>query len=788
MSKAAGDLAGQQLGRYRIVSFLGAGGMGRVYRAIDSTLGRAVAIKVLPPEVVDDREKLQRFVREARTASALNHPNVVTIYEIGEDGGTHFIAMELLEGETLRNRIVRSDKDVTRAIEIVAQVADGLAAAHAARVVHRDLKPENIMVTSSGYAKVLDFGLAKLRHEAGRASEDEDTDVLLTAPGVVLGTAGYMSPEQARGKPADHRTDIFALGCILYELLSSRSAFRGESSVDTLHKIIHESPTPLIGVPAELQRIINKCLAKDPDERYQSARELAIDLRNLRRAMDSQPHRAVTRRQWPVWIGVLMIAILAAAAIVIVRRSSAPPNQPVRTLAVLPFRPLAGGADEQFLGVAMADALITRLAQIHHLVVRPTSSVLKYAGAATDPLVAAREQGVETVVDGRVQHVGDRIRVSVQLLRVGDGSSLWADQFDERFNDVFALQDAISERVAGALVARLTGEERNRLTRRYTADVDAYQLYVRGRFLWERRTVESLKKSIEYYQQAIARDPRYALAYAGIADSYNMLGTFSVLPPDEAYPRAKAAAAKALEIDSTLAPAEIAQSFATYLYDHDWDTAERGFRHGLAENPNYGPGHQWFAVCLVSRQRSEEARAEIQRALRVDPTSLTINAVVAWINYLSHDPQAAIAAAKRAIEMDPNFSLSHMYLAEAYATLGRYEDSAEEFEKGGALLGKTHRGYLGFVLCRAGRSDQARTILADIENLSQHEYISPYHAALINLGLGNKEKAIDLLERAADQHYPWVVHYNVEPVLDALRDEPRFKQLLRRLGLPEVRK
>jgi serine/threonine-protein kinase len=783
--------------------------MGRVYRAYDSSLGRSVAIKVLPAQVVHDRQRLERFIREARTASALNHPNVVTIYEIGSHGETHFIAMELLEGETLRERISRAKIDLKRMIDIVAQVADGIAAAHSAGIVHRDLKPENIIITLGGFAKVLDFGLAKLRSDAAPASESDRTDALLTAAGVVVGTAGYMSPEQAQGKPADHRSDIFALGCILYELVTQRRAFRGESSVETLHAIIHGDPTPLRDVapdsPVELQRIIHKCLAKDPDARYQSAKDLAIDLRSVGREMDSQPQRpaAITavRQTQSVWIGALLVAIVIAVIVIALRRNESAKPAPalsaqitsksgstggIRTLAVLPFRLLDARTDDQFLAIGMADAVITRVAQVHSLIVRPTSSVLKYAGAPTDPLIAGREQGAESVVDGRVQHVGNRIRVSVQLLRVVDGSSIWADHFDEPFSDVLAVQDAISERVARALVASLTREEHERLTRRYTENVDAYQLYLRGRYFWERRTVDSIRKSVRYYQQAIATDQAYALAYAGLADSYNMLGAFSVLAPIEAYPKAKAAAAKALEIDPTLAQAEIAKSYASYLYDRDWETAERGFRHALDENPNYGPGHQWYAVCLVSRGRFDDARSEIRRALEVDPTSLIINAVVAWIDYLTHDSEAAIAAAKRAIEMDANFPLTHMYLGEAYASAGRYDDAAAELRKGGALQGRTNIGYVGFVLCRAHHFDDARKVLLEIQERSRREYISPYHEALIHLGLGDKEKAIDLLGRAADQHYPWVIHYNVEPVLDSLQNEKRFKLLLRRIGLPDL--
>jgi len=781
VSSLAADFPGRTLGRYRIDSLIGAGGMGRVYRAFDPTLGRHVAIKILPPELIHDRERLERFIREARTASALNHPNVVTIYEIGSEGESHFIAMELLDGETLRDRISRGKLDLKQTIDIGAQIADGIATAHAAGIVHRDLKPENVIVTSSGFVKVLDFGLAKLRAGVGQMSEDEPTAVQLTASAVVLGTAGYMSPEQAQGKATDHRSDIFSLGCILYELVTQHRAFRGESSVETLHKIIHEEP-PAPNTSIELQRIIRKCLVKNPNERYQSAKDLAIDLRNLRSGFESRGLPG-TRN---IWVVALLVVLIISGIVTSLRRvTPAKPATASRSLAILPFRTLAAQTDDQFLALGMADALITRLAQVHGLIVRPTSSVLKYSSAA-DPLVAGREQKVDSVVDGRLQHVGNRIRVSVQLLRVNDGSSIWADHFDERFSDVFALQDAISERVARALVASLTSEEHERLTRRYTENLEAYQLYLRGRYFWERRTVDSLHKSIDYYQQAMASDPSYALAYSGLADSYNMLGAFSVLSPSEAYPKSKAAAAKALEIDPELGQAEVAKSFATYLYDRDWNAAERGFKHALEEDPNYGPGHQWYAVCLASRGRFDEARREIRRAVDVDPLSLIINSVVAWIEYLSRNPEAAMAAAKRVIELDPKFPNAHNYLAQAYASLGRYDDAYTEFQTAGGLLGVSYMGYAGFVLARGGHASEARALLAQIQERSRQRYVSPYNEALVRLGLGQKQEAITLLEQAADQHYPWAIHYSVEPVLDSLRSEPRFKLLLRRMGLPDL--
>jgi DNA-binding winged helix-turn-helix (wHTH) protein/TolB-like protein len=496
----------------------------------------------------------------------------------------------------------------------------------------------------------------------------------------------------------------------------------------------------------------------------------------------------------PAAAATVLVAAIVAGVVYLEQQRPPPPAATARggakTLAVLPFRPLGTGSADEYLALGMADAVITRLAQIHGLVVRPTGSVLKYAQSTNDPLASGRELGVDSLVDGRFQRSGDRIRVTVQLLNVRDGSSMWGDTFDGPFRDVFAVQDAISERVAQALVANLTPDERERVTRRYTQNTEAYQLYLRGRYSWERRTADSLRKSVDYYEQAIANDPAYALAYAGLADSYNILGNFGVLAPSDAYPKAKAAAARALEIDKDLAQAEVARAFATYLYDRDWDAANRGFARALNEAPNYGPGHQWYAVCLVSRGRFDDAVAEIRRARGADPLSVVINAVTSWIYYLARRNGKAIVAAKETIQMDPNFPLAHTYLGMAYASDHRDEEAAVELRQG---LGRSRRehsdrdlGLLGLVLARQGRTSEAREVLRTLERDAHEEYRSPYGEALVRLGLGEKDRPLALLNQAVDEHHPWAIHFNVDPALDGLRSEPRFTVLLQRIGIPVV--
>jgi TolB-like protein/Flp pilus assembly protein TadD len=458
-------------------------------------------------------------------------------------------------------------------------------------------------------------------------------------------------------------------------------------------------------------------------------------------------------------------------------------------LAVLPFKALASSENDESLALGMADALITRLATVHGLIVRPTSSVMKYAQGGVDILAAGRQLQVDALVDGRFQLVGDRVRVTVQLMNLADGSSIWADAFDEPFKDVFAVQDRISQRVAEALVANLTPEDRGRLARRDTQNTEAYRLYVRGRYFWERRTSESLHKSLEYYGQAIALDPSYGLAYAGMADSYNILGNFGLLAPRDAYPKAKTAAQQALTLDAHLSQARIAVAFATYLYDRDWNAAESGFKRALAEAPNYGPGHQWYAVCLVSRGRFDEALAEIRRAVEVDPTSLVINAVEAWVSFLARRYDAAIADAKRTLEMDADFVLAYEYLALTYAAQGKYEEALMEMRRFKSYSPATYDrdvGVVGLGLARTGRLEDARRTLDDLKALTRERYVSPYSEALIRIGLGEKAQAIALLERAADERYPWAIHFNIDPLLDPVRDDPRFIALRRRIGLPAV--
>ncbi len=651
---------GTRVGQYQIVSLIGEGGMGSVYRArrSDDVFQKEVAIKVVKRGMASG-DLLRRFRRERQILARLEHPYIARVLDGGStDDGLPYLVMEYVEGRTVLAYAAERELDLRSRLRLFLQVCEAVESAHQSNIVHRDLKPSNILVDTQGRPRLLDFGIAGL--------SDPDPDGSVTAGGLGMLTPQYASPEQVRGEPVTIASDVYCLGLILYELLTSCAVHTMPSlSPGAVVKAVCEGevaplaqaaqaargrgstfPVPPQALDANLDRIVLKALEKAAARRYPSVQALAEDLEQWveslpKGAARQAPHVHAARSRDKVGLRTLVtlgLIVLATAGYLWSRRSApnvAPSSTGSRTLAVLPFRALDPNTTEDYLALGMADALITRLAQVNGLIVRPTSSVMRYSRPTVDPLAPGRELAVSSLLDGRFQRVGDRIRVTVQLLDVRDGSSLWAGTFDESFNDVFALQDAISERVAQALVANLTRQDRERLTRRYTDNVEAYQLYLRGRYSWERRTDDGLKKSVDFYQQAIAKDPGYGLAYAGLADTYLIMGNFSLWAPDDAFPRAVAAANKALELDRDLVQAEVARAFATYLYDRDWNAAEAGFRRALLRAPTYGPGHQWYAVCLVSRGRFDEAIAAIERAQDVDPLSQTIAAAHAWVLYLS---------------------------------------------------------------------------------------------------------------------------------------------------------
>lgn len=783
--------SGTRFGPYQITRFIAAGGMGEVYRGRDERIGRDVAIKVLPSAFTADEDRLRRFQQEARATGMLNHPNIVTIFDVGSDQGRPYIVAELLEGDTLRAHLSGGALRQRIALNYAVQMSDGLAAAHAKGIVHRDLKPENVFVTRDGRVKILDFGIARLRQPASTSDLTAETTMMLkTERGVVLGTAGYMAPEQLRGEPADQRSDIFALGVILHEMVTGRRPVDAVSSADTLADIPGQElsvPPPSL-VSAGLLRVIRRCIARDPEQRFQSAGDLSFALREC----SADPGVAVAgsaRSRRLRWLGLGAVAGAVVLAIAVasgsLQRFFAGGDAPrVRSLAVLPLENLSRADEEEYFVDGMTEALIANLAKIEALRVVSRTSVMRYKKTSKPLREIARELDVDGVLEGSVLRAGDRVRITAQLIDVAKDRHLWADSYDRDLRDILALQNDIARAVASEIRIAVTQEERARLTTSRQISPEAYQLYLKGRYHWNRRTERDLHISLEYFEQAIDKDPTYALAYAAMADAYNILGNWSALSPRDAFPRAKAAAEQALAIEPDLPEAQIARTFARFLFDHDWRGAGEGFENAIRVGPNYAPGHQWFAVYLAAISDRHRAVVEVGRAAELEPLSLIIQSVVGWVLYLTGDYAASIEESRKALAIDATFAPAHLYLGEAYAAKGLLPQAIDALERARSLDDRPHViGSLGHAYALAGNRRRAMEILGDLRTRRAKRYVSAYHIALVYAGLDEWEQAMAWLEQANEERYPWMVLLNVEPRFERVRSHPDFVQLLQRIGL-----
>jgi len=830
------------LSHYRIVSKIGAGGMGEVYLAEDTKLDRKVALKILPAEVAADQTRMRRFVQEAKAASALNHPNIITIHEIEQIDSLNFIATEFIDGETLRLRI-RAGMKLDEILEVAIQTASALGAAHAAGIIHRDIKPENIMVRRDGYVKVLDFGLAKLSEpEATLTGSDPEaaTRALVnTDAGTVMGTAAYMSPEQAKGAHMDARTDLWSLGAVLYELVTGRVPFIGETANETISLILQREPAPLTRyaheVPAELERIVNKALTKDTEERYQSAKDLLIDLRNFKRKLevDAEIDRTVspelrtasstksgkdpgtpataadvsavaTANVIPsassaefIFSGIKQHKLLALAAVLVLVLGTVALTTYMRgrntdvaidSIAVLPFENRSADSETEYLSDGLAESLIYRLSQLPNLRVAPTSVVFRYKGKQVDSAKAGNELGVSAVLLGRIIQRGDNLTISAELVDVRNNKLLWGEQYDRKMSDLLATQREIAREIVENLKLKVSGEEKG-LAKRYTESNEAYQLYLRGRFYWNKRNEDAMRKSLEYFQQAIDKDPNFALAYSGMADAYILLGAADAsggMSADEALPKAKAAALKAQEIDESLAEAHVSLAHVKYYYERDWEPAEREYRRAIELNPNYSIAPQWYAIFLMSAGRFDEALVQAKRAQELDPLSLPINMTLGWVLLNARQYDQSAEQLNKTLEMDPGFMLAHHRLGMVYEQQGKYDKAIEEFKQVVNLsIGKPMGiASLAHAYALAGKRAEAEKGLAELKGLSEKRFVSEASIAMIYVALRDKEQAFAWLEKADKRRDALLARLKVDPRFDDLRSDPRFQDLVKRVGIP----
>ncbi|MBA3631342.1 MAG: protein kinase [Acidobacteria bacterium] len=845
--KANNLTVGNSLGRYRILRQLGAGGMGEVYLAEDTRLHRKVALKVLPENIAADKERLQRFEQEARAASSLNHPNILTVYEFGFERDIHFLATELIEGETLRETIGGGELSLTDTLNIAEQTAFALSAAHAAGIVHRDLKPENIMIRRDGIVKVLDFGLAKLI-ENKEVSPDAETDagsLLRTNPGVVMGTVPYMSPEQATAKEVDAQTDIWSLGVLIYEMVSGKLPFTGETIYEVIVSILKEEP-PLLshyvsGVPNDLEKIVGKSLRKNRDERYQNIKDLQIDLKDLRQDLEfeaklersSAPNKnrvnsldnnreaqtqiletdkptgateaavstkdAITHPASSAEYVVREIkqhkrGIFAALSIVLLlgvgfgywfyaNRSSLTNTKQINSVAILPFENGSGDASLDYLSDGLSESLIDKLSQLPQLKVIARSSSFKYRGANIDVQDAASKLGVQAIVMGRVIRVGENLTVRVEMIDAGENRQLWSEQYNRKASDLLSIQQEIAQTASEKLRLRLSGAQEQQLEKRETVNPQAYELVLKGKFYDDKGGNEDLKKANEYYQQAVAVDPNYAVAYAKLSINYNNLTFNGIVDPKEYRPKAEAAARKALELDANLADAHFALA-NLQLDAWNWTVAEAEYKRALELNPNLGDAHWYYSGYLVRIGRYDEAITEVKRARELDPLSLNNNAGVGYILFYARRYDEAIEALQRTLEIDSNYAVPYVSLGYVYAAKGMHQEAITAYQNAIRLgaEGSSMQIFLGAAYAQAGERGKAQEILKQLQ--TSKEYVSPGELAILYGALGNKEAAFQSLEKAYAEHDLQLQFLKVDPAFDPLRSDARFQDLIRRVGFP----
>jgi len=802
------------IAQYTIVSKLGEGGMGEVYRARDAKLGRDVAIKVLPASLFENADRLNRFEQEAQATGTLNHPNILVIHYIGTHNGAPYIVSELLEGETLRDRLAGGALPQRKATDYALQIAKGLAAAHEKGIVHRDIKPENIFITDDGRVKILDFGLAKLTAiDETRPQTEVPTRKVNTDPGTVVGTLGYMSPEQLKGQHVDHRSDIFSFGAILYEMLSGKRAFRGDSTAETMSAILREDPPDLSEtnkkISPAVEQLVRHCLEKNAAERFYSAHDLALALESLLRntlssgqtvtmpalTAEGESHAAnpalaathdVNKKRGRmtllgVAVIVVLVAIVAAAVYFFLLRAKQPA---IDSVAVLPFQNTSGDPNAEYLSDGISEALINSLTELHQLRVIARTTTFRYKAKDVDPLQIGRDLNVRSVLTGSVRQAGDNLSIQVDLVDATTGAELWGQQYERKASDLLLVKQTIAREVSDNLRLRLSRDEQKQLTRRDTTNDESFQFYLKGRYYWNKRTPDSLNKAIEEFQQAIDHDRSFALGYVGLADTYVAQEHYSGLASREILPKARAAVDRALELDDSLSEAHTT-SASVYQRQWRWAETEDELKRAISLNPNYPTAHHFYAYYLYVKRRFDEAAREIKRAHELDPLSPVISENLAAVEILRGNLDSAIEQGQKTIQLDPKFADAHYVLAYSYLKRGRGEDATAEFQKAVDLSNHapTYLGNLGYCYAVTGKRTEALDIAKKLAEKFSHDEASGLFVASVYAGLGDKDNAFDWLDKDFQQHSGQLPTVAWRFQFESLRSDPRYADLLRRMGL-----